>query len=457
MLIPTIVAGWVVSGALLRPADVSFEAVRAAAASDMETHGIPGIAVAIVQNGEIVFAEGFGIASVETSAKITPDTVFQVGSSGKMLTAAAVLELAAANELRVDQPIGRLAKGLAPAIADLTVHQLLAQTSGLRDMPGGDGEHGADAHARFVRSLSAADRLLPAGLAFSYSNIGYSVAGFAASAAAGKEFGRVIQERVFQPTGMRRSTVYPLEAMTWPMAVGHRKTPAGSLEVVRPMVHDARLWPSGYVFSSATDLARFAAAVLGNGRLLGKQVLHADTPKLMLTRHAQIPNIFQDGAYGYGLILHRWRGIEVAEHAGSMDGFAALVRMVPSRRIAVVALANGEMPAGRTVDAALELLIPLAPPAAPPDDGEPLEFRSDEMRRYVGTYQNRGTFQLSMRDGSLFVQQNNGPIRPIVKVGARRFVASGPNGRPRLRFVLTPEQDDHPAYLQFSLWSYPKR
>ena len=163
-----------------------FARVRDAARAEIGAGSMPGIAVAVVHHGRVVFAEGFGTANVETGAPVTADTVFQVGSVGKMLTAAAVLETAADGKIGLQEPVGRAVTGLDPVVAALTPHQLLAQVSGLRDMPGGHGEQGDEAHRRFLRGLTSADRILPPNRTFSYSNIGYSLVGLAAAEASGR-------------------------------------------------------------------------------------------------------------------------------------------------------------------------------------------------------------------------------------------------------------------------------
>jgi CubicO group peptidase (beta-lactamase class C family) len=435
---------------------VDLSRLRDAARAEMAAQPIPGMGVAVVSQGRVVFAEGFGVASVETRAPIAADTVFQIGSVGKMLTSAAVVQVAGAGKLSLQEPVGRVVKGLDPAIAIVTPHQLLSQTSGLRDMPGEYGEQAEEAHGRFLRSLGASDRILAPGQTFSYSNIGFSLAGLAGAEAAGAGYADLMTEQLFEPLGMSRSTIRPTEAMTWPLAVGHRRERDEPLQVVRPLANDTRLWPAGYAYSTAADMARFALAIVDGGRIEGRQVLRPETARLMLSGHAALPNIFEGGRYGYGVILYPLRGVQVAEHAGSMPGFAALVRMVPSHRFAVVTLANGEVPAARTADTAMELFLTLTPADPPPVDGPALPMTAAEMNGYAGTYRNRGTFVLAVDNGALTLRQNQGPPLPVTKIGADRFVAAGPNNRPRLRFLLAVAREDRPAYLHFSLWGFRK-
>lgn len=443
-------------GAVASAVETDFARVREAAQAEIAAGTTPGIAVAIVHRGRVVFAEGFGTANVETGVPVTPDTVFQVGSVGKMLTAAAVLETAADGKIGLQDPIGRVVTGLDPVIGALTSHQLLAQVSGLRDMPGVHGEQGDDAHGRFLRTLTAADRILHPGQSFSYSNIGYSLAGYAAAEASGMSFAELVRGRVFTPVGMARSALRPVEAMTWPLAMGHRKSADGPFTVVRPMTHDTRLWPAGYVFTTAADLARFAIGFLDDGRIEGRAALRPETTRAMLTAHAALPNLYDNGQYGYATFQFTMRGQRVAEHAGSMLGFAALLRTVPAEQFAVIALSNGDAPAVKTAEAAMEALLPVTPPVPLTSDGPPTRMDDREMAALAGRYENRWRYLLAVENGSLVLRQDDGPPLVVSKVGANRYVAVGPGNRPRLRFLVAPATEGRPGYLHFALWAFRK-
>jgi CubicO group peptidase (beta-lactamase class C family) len=443
-LAASLAACTVTAGASMRQSPAMARVLDAARA-EVASCATPGLALAVVHRGQLVFAQGLGVASVESPSAVSADTGFQVGSVGKMLTAAAVLAAVDDGRLSLGAPVAAVVRGLDPVIAALTPHQLLSQTSGLRDMPGEHGEQGEDAHLRFARSLRAADRLMAPGQVFSYSNIGYSLAGLAAAEAYGTAYADLMAARVFGPLGMRRSTLRPMEAMTWPVAVGHRRGPDG-FSVVRPLANDTRLAPAGYAWSTAADLARFAVSLLAD-----RQRLEA-----MTTRYASIPLLFGGADYGYGLILYASRGVRVAEHAGSMPGYAAVVRLVPEHGFAVIALANAETPALRTADAAMEAFLPLQPSSPLPADEPAVPMTPDDMAAYAGRYENRGTFVLSVEQATLVLRQNDGAPLPVTRVGPDRFVAAGPNGRPRLRFLLAPAEGSRPAILRFALWAYRK-
>jgi CubicO group peptidase (beta-lactamase class C family) len=405
-----------------------------AAADEMKETATPGLALGVVRDGHVVLAKGLGVASLETGQPVTPDTLFHVGSVTKTLTAAALVTLAEQGKLRLDEPVGRRVDGLAPGLAKLTLHQLLSHTAGLGDQHGGDP-----------------------GKVFSYSNLGYALAGLVLERVTGKPYADAMREILFEPLGMTRTTLRPLEAMTWPLAVGHEPQETGPPQVVRPMADDTRIWPAGYAFTSLNDLSRFVTALLDGGRLDGRQALPPGVAARMLAPAVDIPtNVFVRGKYGYGLFREEGRGVPVAFHAGTLPGFSAEFRMIPERRAAVIVLSNrSDNRMEKTFARALDLLLPGASlPAAEPRREIPMTV--DEMRRYVGTYANRWSMDLFVKDGRLFLRRFDAEL-PVTKVGENRF-STQPEGLPQPQeFVLVPGADGRPEVLQMFLWGFRRR
>ena len=149
--------------------------------------------------------------------------------------------------------------GLTSCVGAPTLAQLLSHTGGLMDEPDEYGPQGEEGLAAYARTWTSEYCLLPPGRAFSYSNSGFALAGLALQEADKKPFADVMRARVLDPLGMPRTTFRPTEAMTWPLAVGHRRDKDGKVTVVRPLANDARLWPAGTLYSSANEMARFAA------------------------------------------------------------------------------------------------------------------------------------------------------------------------------------------------------
>jgi len=434
-----------------------FAELERTALDEMAATGTPGLAVAVIQGNRVVFARGLGVANVETGAPVTPDTLFRVGSVTKMLTAATVVTLAQEGKLSLDAPLSRKDKKLDPKLGQLTLDQLLSQTAGLPDFPGGDGhEHGDESLDRFVNWLPTRDFLLPPGAAFSYSNANYAVAGSLLSRVLGKTYADAMNEILFKPLGMTRTTLRPLVAMTYPLAVGHSISDLGKPAVLRPVADDSRLWPAGYAFSSVNDLSRFLIAVLNGGQVDGRQALRSGVAAQLLTPHIPIPtNVFKNGAYGYGFFLQDDRGLRRAEHGGELPGYGAEIRMFPERRVAVIVLMNREgVRFNKTFDKAFDLLLGPKPKEETPPPPAELKMTPEEMADYAGSYVNRGHMELYVNDGQLFLSREGGPL-PIAKIGEHRFRVTPKEGRPQ-EFLIFPATESRSGYVQMFIWVYRK-
>ncbi|MFN2398892.1 MAG: serine hydrolase domain-containing protein [Gemmatimonadaceae bacterium] len=437
----------------------NLEAIRTAALEHLQATGTPGLAIAITSGDSVVFAEGFGVASVETKAQVTPDILFQIGSLTKVFTATAAMLLAAEERVGLHERLSAYLDSLAlpPSLAHVNMHQLLSQTSGLKDEPAGDGLHDESALAAYVRSWGDEYSLLEPGRVFSYSNPGYTLAGLVIEKAGGKPYADQMRERIFAPMGMVRTTFRPTEAMTYPLAMGHGGNSRDSVHVMRPLADDARKWPAGYMFSSARDLARFAIALANNGRVNGKQVLPEKVVEALSTPRTDVPNIFVDAHYGYGLFIQSYRGESTLWHPGTMSGFSAIMRVVPGKKLAVIVLGNRDgVRMDRVVEAALDAL--LGGKASPPSPQVPkaaMAMGATDMARYVGSYSNRWKMEVFMKDGRLHLRRFD-QEHPISWIGGRRFSVSPPGSPRREEFVMVPDSQDGRGYLHMFLWAFGK-
>ncbi|HEX7183084.1 MAG TPA: serine hydrolase [Thermoanaerobaculia bacterium] len=423
---------------------------------ELRETNVPGAAVAVIRGDRVLFAKGFGVANVETGEPVTTGRLFQVGSVTKTLTAAALVSIAEQGKVRLDAPIGSYLNGFGPRLSQVTLHQLLSQTSGLRDVPGQAGLHDEAALGDSVRSWKDDVFLLDGGKAFSYSNLGYALAGYVLERVTGKPYADAMREILFDPLGMTRSTFRPTMAMTHPLVLGHSAEGREKPSVARPMADDTRLWPAGYLFASLDDLARFVIALMNDGRVDGRQALPRGVGAKMLVPRIEIPtNVFVHGQYGYGLFLHDRYRQRTAFHPGTSPGYTAEIRMVPEQSAAVILLSNlNGARLEKTFSKAFELLLPLE--EAPRTPSRPaLTMTEEEMRRYAGTYSNRWDMDVFVRDGKLFLRRF-GEELPVTKIGENRFSVH-PEGLPNAQeFVIVPGADGRPGYLQMFLWVFKK-
>ncbi len=412
-----------------------FSTLEKVIAAELQATNTPGAAIAIVRGDQVIYAKGFGVSNVETGAPVTPDMLFRLGSTTKMFTAAALVQLVEQGKLKLDEPIGKYAKGLSPKIASLTANQLLSHTSGLKDTATMFGKHDDEALGETVRALKDAFFFAEPGQIYSYSNPGYWLAGYLIEAVSGKAYAEQLHEGLVAPLGMQRTTLRPTMAMTYPLSQGHEGVPP---KVVRPAADNAGNWPAGSIFSSVNDLSRWTIAFMNGGKLEGKQVLSPFLIATLSAPHANLPG--SESKYGYGLTLGTLRDVKLVEHGGSRSGYGSLIRMAPEQRVAIIILANktgGSLI--KTAEKATELILPLA--AKREIKAQPLPMTEVEMRKYVGMYgESPNAVELLVKDGKLVRKITSGEV-PVSKMGESRFMAG------TAEFVLVPGANGKVEFL----------
>jgi CubicO group peptidase (beta-lactamase class C family) len=414
--------------------------VQRVALEELQASKTPGAAVAVVLGDQVVFSHGYGLASVDTGAPLTPDMLFRLGSTTKMFTASAVVGLALEGKLDLNAPVSRYISGLDPTIGQLTANQLLSHTSGLHDEAPMFGSHDDAALGNGIHAWKADFLFAPPGRIYSYSNPGYWLAGYLAETVSGKLYADVIAERIFAPLGMQRSTLRPAMAMTWPLAQGH-EIRDGHPAVIRPAADNASGWPAGSIFSSALELSRFVIAFMNDGRLDGRQVLPQKLIAIMSSPHAEIPG--GDQHYGYGFELSASRGVHWVEHGGSRAGYGSTIRMAPDRKFAVIIVANRSgsgMP--KLADAISEAVLALDPKSEREPAAHPLT--TEELHRCAGAYVN-GTSKVELEpDGGALKASIDGTFERITRAGDKFLLGDGqpsklvlvPDSNGRIEFVF---------------------
>ncbi|HEY6167987.1 MAG TPA: serine hydrolase domain-containing protein [Verrucomicrobiae bacterium] len=417
-----------------------FSELEAFVQSELRRNDVPGCAVAVVVDGEVAFAKGFGVANVDTGEPVKSDMLFRIGSTTKMFTAATLVSLAEDGKVKLEAPASDYVKGLAPKIGRVTSHQLLSHNAGLADETFMEGPHDETALGDWVRGLKDSLVFTEPGKIYSYSNPGFWVAGFVAESAGGKRYADLVAERVLKPCGMTRSTFRPTEAMTWPLAVGHGPEGRGKPSVVRPLADNAGGWPAGQLFTTAPEFARFCIAFMNGGKLDGKQALSPFVVEKLSTPHVAVPG--REGHYGYGLSISDEGGLRWLSHGGSRTGYGSTMKMCPQKKFAAVILGN-KTGAGLAPVADKAAQLVLGTPPRPREPRVTLTMNDDELKRLAGVYSNgRTTIRLVARDGKLM-----GPRGELKKVGENLLrLVSGENGDVT-NFVIVPGTDGRIEYL----------
>ncbi|MEP7013690.1 MAG: serine hydrolase domain-containing protein [Acidobacteriota bacterium] len=431
--------------------------------AEQARQGIPGIAIAVVSGDSVVWQKGFGVASAEAGDSrltVTPETLFQIGSLTKAFTATAILKAASLGRFDLDRPAGEYVKELNPCIAAITTEQLLRHSGGLKDEPDEYGPHDEGALLAYAQTWGADYCLLPPGTAYSYSNSGFALAGLTLQQALGKPYAELMKELVFEPLGMSRATFSPTVAMSYPFSLGHRKQPDMPATVVRPVADDARLWPAGEIWTNAAEVARFAIALLNDGKLGGAQALPAGLFAQLSKARAEVPAIEEQ--YGYGLALGQYRGLFRVGHSGTMPGFSVQLQMIPVRRLAVIVLTNLETSQiDPLVAHAFDAFLPAADvekAQAEVAEGKPGSAAlPPDTNLYLGSYTNprRWTLEVAKNDRQLILKMF-GREFPLEMIDEDRFLLHFPGREKPELLVIGPRGKDGAAYVQFYVWAFAR-
>lgn len=320
------------------------------------THALAGLAVGVVQDGEVAVARGFGTRDVRTGAPVTPETLFHLASVSKTFVAAAVVDLVPALDL--DAPVVRWLPDLVLADGrqdEVTLRHLLTHTSGIPDVADygwHDPQLGDDALAELVGSLSATRLSTTPGTRFAYCNLGYEVLGHVLATVHGTTFERAMTTLVLHPAGMHRSTFLRADVPPDVAAAPHVGVPLVVPGDAYP--YTRRHAPSSTLHSSVAELSRWMIATLDDADASRRWQPEADV--------GDPPG---DEAVGLGWFLGSHRGERTVGHDGADPGFGSRLVLVPGRRTGVVVLANSNTaPTGAVARAVLDLALDLPQHAA---------------------------------------------------------------------------------------------
>lgn len=320
--------------------------VDRAAGELMAKQHVPGVAVAVVKHGAIVYEHGYGYADLSGKVPVTVDTRFEIGSITKQFTAAAIMQLVRAGKLSLDDRLGTFITEY-PAGAEVTVRQMLSHTSGLPEYL--DYELGHEAGTRPASLATILGGIAKTPLAFapgsrwSYSNTNYLLLGRIIELTANEPYTQYVREHIFEPAHMAQSGFVSEERALPDMAIGYEKTGPTSIGPAKPIAEE---WAggAGAIVSTVGDLAKWNAALAS-----GAIVAPAD---LSLLQTAATLNDGSKTRYGLGFAVDTFGGHPRIWHNGQSNGFAATSAQFPSDDESIIVLDNLAPSApGRIMDA----------------------------------------------------------------------------------------------------------
>ncbi|HFE67439.1 MAG TPA: class A beta-lactamase-related serine hydrolase, partial [Chloroflexi bacterium] len=261
----------------------------------MAEQRIPGAVVGVWQAGETRVAAS-GVTNVDCPLPVTADTLFQVGSITKTFTALLLMQLVEEGRLDLDATVQSYLPDFRVADETVsrqaTIRHLLTHTAGwVGDLFEDTGE-GDDASARYVALMADLPQLASLGMAYSYNNAGFYLAGVILEAVTGRFYADLLQERVLNPLGMTHSYLKPTDVMTYCYAVGHDIQGEGEVKTLRPWALPRAVYPVGGLITTVPDLLRYGRFQMGNGVTeSGERLL---TPESMQQIHTPQVKIWGD-------------------------------------------------------------------------------------------------------------------------------------------------------------------
>lgn len=304
-------------------------------------HHVPGMAVAVVYNDEIVFAQGFGLADIDAKTPATENTMFAIGSSTKAFTSALVGTYVDEGKLAWDDPIEKHIPEMKLAVRRTdqkpTLRDAMSHRTGFTRM-GPLWAGGKVSSEVMFATTSKAEPWADFGKTFLYNNVVYASAGEAASRVGGKPWGQLVTERILEPLGMASSNTSVKDARdAKARAQGYRYDDARDTFEPVPMRDLDLIGPAGSINSTVVDMSQWLRLQLSRGEVDGKRIISKESIEATWSPQIEVGG---GAKYGLGWFVRDWNGHRLVEHGGNIDGYAAEVALMPDDGLGYVLLTN---------------------------------------------------------------------------------------------------------------------
>ena len=404
--------------------------------------GIPGMSLVIVKDGEIIYMKGLGYKDFEKKVAVTPDTQFAIGSATKAFTSLSVLMSADEGKINLDDSPKKYLPYFKMYDADtdknMTVRDLMNHSSGLNrtDLAMITGKL---TRQELIQVAGEAKPMAKLREKWFYQNIMFAAAGETVAQVQKTTWEKFVPERIFKPLGMTNSTMSIAEMQkAKDYSLGYEYNFDTKETLKRPFRDLDTVAPAGSINSSARDMAKWITFVMNGGtvgdkRLVSEKGFEEWTKKQM--------NISANGkfAYGLGWFLRDWNGLKVVEHGGNIDGFNALVAMIPEKKLGFVMLTNvSGSPLGNE-------LMPIVWENILGNPNANANNTTAAAEKEVGKYRLEAAgfdVEVKMEGGKLVAVVPGQPTYTLENVGGRRYKL---NGAPDGFFVTFKDTE---AYLE---------
>lgn len=318
----------------------------------MKDWHVPGLAVAIVKDGRVVYAKGFGYRDVKKGLKVTPDTLFAIGSCSKAFTTAAMAILAGEGKLDWDKSVRDYLPDFrlydAYATSQMRPRDLVTHQSGLprHDLVWYGSPLSRKEMFDRVRYLEPSK---PLHAKYQYNNLMFMTAGVLIERISGSTWEEFVRRRILDPLGMKTSTFSVTDSQKTPDFSLPYQEENGQVKEI-PFRNIDAIGPAGSINSSVNEMTRWLLMQLGKGKFEGRQIIpekslaEVHTPQIVAGGDLKYDESFYS-SYAMGWGVTSYRGHPALAHSGGIDGFTSAVRFLPKDQLGVVVLTNSSSPA----------------------------------------------------------------------------------------------------------------
>lgn len=330
------------------PTQINLDGFDAFVEKVMKDWKVPGLSLAIVKDGKVVYAKGYGFRDVAKKLPVTPDTLFAIGSNSKSFTAAALGILADDGKLDWDKPVREYMPDFRLhdeyATANLRVRDLVSHQSGLprHDLLWYGSPFSRKELFDRLRYLEPSRKLHEK---FQYNNLMFMTAGVLVEKLSGMSWEQFIAKRIFEPLGMKTSNTSVNDSKrSADFALPYQEIKGEMKEI--PFRNIDAIGPAGSINSSVNEMSNWLAMQLAKGKFNGKQVISekslAENHKPQILTSDQLPPYEEMtyGSYAMGWGVNSYRGHLFRSHSGGIDGFISQMWTLPKDQLGIVVLTN---------------------------------------------------------------------------------------------------------------------
>ena len=324
---------------------------------------IPGLSIAIVSGGNVVFSKGYGVSNVNTGQRTTRDTLYSTASVTKLFVGTAIMQLVEKKLIDLNDPVAKYLRYFRmkdERYKSITILQMLSHTSGLPDIATEElysswenPEYDEGALERYVRSVQDKSLIANPGESYSYSNMAYDVLGDLISKVSKMPFEQYIKQHILDPLEMKKSTILFKNVDSNLLASPHLMDEQFEYKVSDMIPYSRRHPACGTLFSNVKEMSHWAIANMNRGVFKGKRILQDASYETMWR-----PAVIEDNPVGISWLIEDIGPYKLFSHGGGDPGYRTEFYIIPEKSIGVIVMANGwEDPINPIAMKALNMLL----------------------------------------------------------------------------------------------------